>query len=403
MKHSVCLLTVALSAASAGAADALARPGRLRAVGRDGDVALAWDTVPGAQSYVIAHSSASGGPYAQLGEAVTAPHHIVPDLGNDVRQFFVVSAMGPGGQSAASTEVSTVPFRLWPEGDEWPYTFRTEVKAQHAFFHLWLPPHTTVLRGIFGFTYHGCGGPFAERADMRYLAASLDCAIVGLGGETTKRGFTPSRVLFEALEDLGRQSGHAELVNAPIFTFGHSNGTGFSAGFASQEPARAIGWVAFKSANGGQFSLPPIYGIPGLVLSGERDKSYFNNQLETVETLRSEHAALMGMIVEPGAGHGPNRDKSYKICQAFMRNVFRLRVPVDADPRDGPVQLTALSPDSGWLGRNWAKSVGGGQRLPAAAHAQFEGDADRASWLPNADFARCWQQFSETGDLPVWW
>ena len=296
-----------------------------------------------------------------------------------------------------------MPFRLWPEGDEWPFTYRTQVGGQHAFFHLWLPPHTAVVKGLFVFTYHGCSGLFGERADMRYLAASLDCAIVGLGGETVRRGFTPSQIMFDALGDLARQSGHAEIANAPIFTFGHSNGTGFSAGFTGQEPERVIGWIAFKSANGSQFSLPPIYTVPGLVLSGERDKEYFNNQLETVERLRQESDALMNMIVEPGAGHGPNGDKSYPICMAFMRTIFRLRVPADADPRQGPVKLIALKSNSGWLGRNWDKAVGGGQSLPAAPYAEFDGDRNRASWLPTADYARCWQEFSKTGTLNVWW
>jgi len=311
-----------------------------------------------------------------LGDAVTTPYHIAAKLANDVRHFFVVSATGPDGQSAPSAEVSATPFRLWPEGDEWPYTFRTVVKNQHAFFHLWVPPNADVLKGIFVFTYHGCGGPFAERDDMRYLAASFDCAIVGLGGETTKRGFTPTKILFDALADLGRQSNHPELVNAPIFTFGHSNGTGFAAGFTSQEPERVIGWIAFKSANGSQFSLPPIYNVPGLVLSGERDKTYFNNQLDTVEALREEHDALMGMIVEPRAGHGPKGHTSYMICLAFMRNVYRLRVPADADPRRGPVTLNALSPESGWLGNNWDKAGGGGQRLDTTPHGQFKKNAE---------------------------
>ncbi|MBT3376034.1 MAG: fibronectin type III domain-containing protein [Lentisphaerae bacterium] len=403
MNQSLCLLTLAWSAVSVGAIAKPGIPGNVRAVGRNGEVALAWSPVPGADAYVVSHTTSAGGPYAVLDGAVAATHYVAMKLANDTRHLFVVSATGPGGQGAPSAEVSATPFRLWPEGDEWPFTFRTRVKSQHAFFHLWLPPNTPVIKGVFAFTYHGCGGTLAELPDMRYLAASLDSAIVGLGGETTKRGFRPSRIMFDALDDLGRQSNHPELVNAPIFTFGHSNGTGFAAGFADQEPERVIGWIAFKSANGRQFSLPPIYAVPGLVLSGERDRTYFNNQLDTVERLRREQNALMGMIVEPKAGHGPNGRKSYGICLAFMRTVFRLRVPADADPRQGPVTLNALLPESGWLGANWEKATGGGQRLETAPCGELAGDASRASWFPNEDFARCRQQFSETGQLATWW
>ena len=392
--HCVCTLVLLLSVGSVYAAAPLG----LRALARDGEVALAWKPVDEADAYTVEHAATSGGPYKTVAEAVTGTRHVVSKLDNDVRHYFVVSAT-----DASSAEVSAIPFRLWPRGDEWPYTYRTEVKGQHAFFHLWLPKHTPVVKGLFVFSYHGCGGPFSELAEMRYLAASLDCAVVVLGGETIKRGFKPSRLLLDALADLARQSERPEIEHAPIFTFGHSNGTGFSAGFASQEPERVFGWIAFKSASGRQFSLPPIYRMPGLVLSGERDRSYFNNQLDTVEKLRQEHQALMHMIVEPGAGHGPNRDWSYKICMAFMKTVFRLRVPADADPRRGPVKLRELGPDQGWLGKNWDQATGGGQRLPTAPRAEFSGDQARASWLPTADYALLWQEFSEKGDLSIWW
>ena len=403
MTHCICALALLLSVALAHAADRPPAPLDLRALARDGEVALAWKPVDGASTYSVKHATTSGGPYKIAAHAEATTAHVVQKLKNGLRHYFVVSAVGPGGESAASAEVSAIPFRLWPRGDEWPYTYRTQVKGQHAFFHLWLPMHTPVVKGLFVFSYHGCGGQFSELAEMRYLAASLDCAVVVLGGETVKRGFKPSQLLFDALADLARQSEHPEIEHAPIFTFGHSNGTGFSAGFASQEPDRVFGWIAFKSANGRQFSLPPIYRIPGLVLSGERDRSYFNNQLDTVEQLRQEHQALMHMIVEPGAGHGPNRDRSYKICMAFMKTAFRLRVPADADPRRGPVKLLELSPDQGWLGKNWDKAAGGGQPLPVAPLPEFSGDKTRASWLPTAEYALLWQEFSEKGDLGVWW
>ena len=88
---------------------------------------------------------------------------------------------------------------------------------------------------------------------------------------------------------------------------------------------------------------------------------------------------------------------------AFMKTVFHLRVPADADPRRGPVKLVELIPTQGWLGKNWDKTAGGGQRLPIAPHAELAGDKAGASWLPTADYAHRWQEFSEKGDLSVWW
>ena len=66
MKHSVCLLTLTLSAASAGAAEPPNAPADVRALGRDGDVALAWSSVPGAASYTVSHALTRAGPYTVI-------------------------------------------------------------------------------------------------------------------------------------------------------------------------------------------------------------------------------------------------------------------------------------------------------------------------------------------------
>ena len=380
-----------------------AAPTRLRALGRDGEVVLAWQASAGATGYNVKQSTARGGPYTTVAKNATATRCARTGLKNDATYHFVVSATSPGGESPDSQPSHAIPFRLPPRGDEWMHTYRTRVGGRHAFFHLWVPKHTRLVKALLVFSWHGSGGPLAEHADLRYLAGALNCAVVAFGGETVKRGFKPSTILLDALADLATKSGHPEVAHAPMFVFGHSNGTGFSAGFTAQEPGRVFGWVAFKSAYGRQFSLPPIYRVPGMVISGEKDRQYFNNQLDTVEKLRREHHALMHMIVEPRAGHGPNRHKSYTIVMAFIKTMFHLRVPPDADPRTGPVTLIARKEPDGWLGRNWDKTAGGGQRLPIAPYATFTGDKTRASWLPTADYARQWQEFSRTGEVVSWW
>ena len=383
--------------------DAPRGPSRLRAVGHDGQVWLAWDAGDRADAYTVKQADAADGPFKVVAANVKATHHVVTKLKNDTTYRFVVAATSGKGISPDSSPARATPFRLPPRGDEWMHTYRTQVKGQPAFFHLWIPPPVRRAKGLLVFSWHGCGGPLAEYAELRYLAGALDCAVIGFGGETVKRGFTPPRILLDALADLARQSKHPEIAHAPMLVFGHSNGTGFSAGFTAREPDRVFGWIAFKSANGRQFSKPPIYRIPGLVISGERDRSYFNNQLTTVERLRHDHHALMHMIVEPGAGHGPRRFTSYSILLAFIRTAFRLGVPPEADATRGPVKLVRPTEADGWLGQNWDKASGGGQVLPIAPYAAFTGDKTRASWLPARDYARLWREFSHTGKVAVWW
>jgi hypothetical protein len=143
-----------------------------------------------------------------------------------------------------------------------------------------------------------------------------------------------------------------EIVNAPLCLFGHSNATAFVSGFGGKHPERVFAWIAFKSASGKQFSEPAIYPIPGLVLSGEIDTSYFSDQLATVKKLRKENHARMHMIVEPGGGHwpeGPRGTKTLAIVMAFIRTAYHLRVPADADPSKEPPKLIDAAEEKGWL------------------------------------------------------
>ena len=281
------------------------------------------------------------------------------------------------------------------------------------------PQNTAVIKGLFIFVFHGAGQDFAEYDEMRALATQISCAVVGFDKFYGYPGNAevPSSVLSNALKELAAVSAHPEVAHAPIFTFGHSNGTAFSAGFASKEPDRIFGWMAFKSAYGAQFSFPSIYRMPGLIISGETDESYFSDQLATVRHLRHEHHALMHMIVEPGVGHGPRKPSSYTILMAFMKTAFQVRVPADADPRQGPVKLIELQESQGWLGqtldgarvkpaldvkRDWEQPIDVRRMLEIAPYADYPGDKGYASWLPTEEYARKWQQFCMQGNLPQW-
>jgi hypothetical protein len=302
----------------------------------------------------------------------------------------------------------------------WPFT------TENGLFHLWLPEDASAIKGLLVFPYHGTGEQWSKSPEVQELAKELGCGIVafdqlGQLPDGTQLGFpgtakSPDSRLLDALAELAKQSGHMEMVNAPLCLFGHSNATMFVSGFGGKHPERVFAWIAFKSAFGKQFSEPAIYPIPGLVLSGENDASYFQDQLTTVKKLRKENHARVHMIVEPGGGHwgeGPRGTKTLPIVLAFIRTTYHIRVPADADLSKGPPELIDAAEEKGWLGKNldgvrvrdekfqwsWETPVVVGQLLEIAPYSQFTGDKREASWLPTEEYARKWQEFCHTGML----
>lgn len=156
----------------------------------------------------------------------------------------------------------------------WPFT------TGNGLFHLWLPKDVPAIKGLLVFPYHGTGEQWSVSPEVQELAKELSCGIVAFDQlsnlpDGTQLGFpgnekSPDTRLLDALAELAKQSGHMEIVNAPLCLFGHSNATAFVSGFGGKHPERVFAWFAFKSASGKQFSEPAIYPIPGPVLSGAR-------------------------------------------------------------------------------------------------------------------------------------
>ncbi len=94
----------------------LSAPVNVTATPHDGQVSLAWDAVAGAGFYNIYWASASGVmasnylslPNGNAGQAFVTTETISP-LTNGTTYYFVVTAFGANGESAASVEVSAMP------------------------------------------------------------------------------------------------------------------------------------------------------------------------------------------------------------------------------------------------------------------------------------------------------
>ena len=83
-------------------------PQNLIAKSGDGQVLLSWNAVADATSYRLKRSLTSGGPY-EVVAGLTGTNIVNDVLDNGVPYYFVVSAVGVGGESPDSSEVGSVP------------------------------------------------------------------------------------------------------------------------------------------------------------------------------------------------------------------------------------------------------------------------------------------------------
>ena len=267
----------------------------------------------------------------------------------------------------------------WKLSDEqWQQAVKEkgEGKKEDVKFDLWLPDEVVVAKGIIVMSGHGSGENLSKHPELRKIARELHLAIFKFVGNPMQRGFWPRSLLHERLKTFGQRAQHAELGNAPLFLYGHSNGTGFSAIF-SAESDRVWGWVSMRPGTTYQVYQPGAAQIPGLVIFGEVDDFFARpskaENMGVVEAMRKKHNALWNYAVEPKTGHGPG-DKTWPLVFSFLRHTFAARMPADANLLKGPVKLTALTIEGGSLGKNWDVTQGGYQTLPTSPFASFAGD-----------------------------
>jgi len=273
-------------------------------------------------------------------------------------------------------------------------------KSEDVSFHLWLPAGVDTVRGIVAITGHGAGTPLYKHAELRKIARELKLALFMFNGNPMQRGFCPTSLLDDRLKAFGAKANHPELVHAPLFLFGHSNGTGFSAVFTAMEPKRVWGWISMRPGTTYMVDQPGAAEVPGLIMFGEDDPFFAQRSkqenMSIVERMRKDHDVLWHCAVEPKTAHGPG-EKSWTLVFSFLRHSFAARVPSDADPRRGPVALIALKPEQGYYGLNWDIAKGGYQKLTIGPYHHHTELKLSASWLLNAEYAADWQQFQEQG------
>ena len=106
-----------------------AAPSGLAAVAGNGQVSLGWTVSTGATSYQVKRATVSGGPYATVA-TVTATSYVNAGLSNGTAYFYVVTAVGTGGESTISTQVGATP--MLPGYEAWLAAYPALVGADRS-------------------------------------------------------------------------------------------------------------------------------------------------------------------------------------------------------------------------------------------------------------------------------
>lgn len=263
-------------------------------------------------------------------------------------------------------------------------------KQERATFHAYVPKNVKKLKAAFLISRHGMGT--IDHPKLRSFADEHGIALVGILGDPVQRGLYPVDKLDEHIAALGERIGHPELATVPVFTFGHSNGTGFSGIIAAERPDRVIAWISYHSGASFHLQFPGSEKVPCLAMHGQLDKFADNGQQQTIKNLRKERNAAAGLMMEAYTGHGPvekDHDATWDFIIAFCEAAMRTRLNEDGSLR--PVDI-----ETGWLGGQYDRAQGGMQELEIAPYAEFTGDKSTANWLPDETFARVWQAYGLT-------
>ena len=262
-------------------------------------------------------------------------------------------------------------------------------KGTEAKFHVYIPDSVKKVRAAFYISHHGMGD--ITKPVLKQFAEEEKVALVGMDGDPVKRGVASVDILDEHIRKLGEISGHPELAGVPIMTFGHSNGTGFSASFPRDRPDRVIAWVAFHPGFNGYLQYKNTENVPAMVMCGSKDKYLLRSrQDQVVADLRKTRNAAMNIMMEGGVGHGPaDAEATWVFITDFLKSAMRVRLRPDGSLK--PVDI-----ESGWLGATYDFEEGGRQLLDVAPYTKFKGDKTTASWFPDELFAKAWQAYGHT-------
>lgn len=194
--------------------------------------------------------------------------------------------------------------------------------------------------------------------------------------------------ILEVVEQIAEESGHPELVQAPLLLVGISEGGCHANAFNKLFSSRLMGFVTMKGGCHDQVVDESGRSTPAYLFIGELDtESRADNLTNLFEPNRAE-GAPWALAIEPGTGHEPVADNTLLIN--WMDAVISRRLPETVTPDIQPT-LPPVDETSGWVGNRTTFSI--------SEYACYEGDPLQASWLPDEQTARDWQAMVSSGEV----
>lgn len=278
----------------------------------------------------------------------------------------------------------------------------------------WIPEGVKTLRGVI-VHQHGCGkgaceGGATAAYDLHWqaLAKKWDCALLGPSyhqedGQDCRKWCDPrngsEKTFLRALDDIAAKSGHAEVAKAPWCLWGHSGG-GFWASLMQTLHPKRIAAIWFRS--GTAYATWEKGDIPGPVIPDEAlripmmcnpgakengDKRFNGAWTGTLAMFHAYRAkgAPIGFAPDPLTSHQCG-DSRY-LAIPFFDACLELRLPAADQPVDAPLREIDAS-------RSWLAPLLGTTAGPAS---EFRGKVEESVWLPDANVARDWSEYVQTG------
>lgn len=272
------------------------------------------------------------------------------------------------------------------------YAIYNHAVGEHQ-FRLVIPENLEVVRGIL------VVGPYSGGDSRDYHQHVWYREFLNLHGfaflGATNYYLHDYAVMQTALQELAVATKHPELVNVPYAATGFSAGGGYTRKLMHAAPQKVIAGVVVGSTMKLRGELTDEHRrVPICVINGdlERQPGEAGGMANSLEPVLAEHrpkGALWGWMAVQGVGHEFAGQEV--LSMLILDAAVRLRYPVDADVRKGPVTLKPVALETGWVADNTTWKSGLTTITPAR---EFKGDVAKSSWLLNDDIAFVYRAYS---------
>jgi hypothetical protein len=201
--------------------------------------------------------------------------------------------------------------------------------------------------------------------------------------------------LLKALVRIGSESGHAELANAAICSFGFSRGAGYSMALARALPQRVVAIGCGGSSPAWGFTNAAgkaACSVPILLTQGDEDPLAGNAWFTSFPDVRAlgHRVALAGQW---GLSHFEGNYENLMLIH--FDAAIKERLNPEWDPAKRPPKLRCVPLEEGWLGRLDGCEKWSTRWTEVKPAAQVESsDRSKHCWFINETIARVWQAYA---------